>query len=257
MTKEEFLQQHQIFENLSESHIAALAQITDEVQYENGAMVAYQGDVADCLYIVKNGRLYAETRENDIQNNSYVVETENYISGNYFGDGWLFEPNVHPANVKAQSHGNNPATLLIIKATNFVRFLIQYPEVLPQLATETAIVNDEEVVVGGMSYHAYDEAQKLFSKAKKRRTVVSILPDELVEYSARRSRLYLLVQIFFPVLALLTIPALSYLFFLSQPPASFIYRLRFAVPGFLLVIMLIIVLFQVLDWSNDYFCYYQ
>ena len=52
MTKAEFLQQHPLFEALSEEHIAALAQITDEVQYENGAMVAYQGDVADCTLCI-------------------------------------------------------------------------------------------------------------------------------------------------------------------------------------------------------------
>ena len=253
MTKEEFLQQHQLFENLDEAYLAALAKITDEVQFENGAMVAYQGDVADCLYIVKSGRLYTETRENDIQNNSYVVNTGNYITGNYFGDEWLFEPNVHPANIKADSRQGNPATLLIIKGTHFVRFLLQYPEALPGLEPEYDFVNDEEIIVAGLSPAAYAEAQKLFSKAKRRRTVISILPDELVEYSARRSRLYLLVQIFIPVLALLTIPALIYSFFLSQPPDSFIYRFRIWVPSFFLFIFLIIVLFQILDWSNDYF----
>ena len=252
-TKAEFLENHQLFKYLNEEQLAALAQITDEVQFENGAMVAYQGDVADCLYIVKSGRLYAETRENDIQNNSYVVKTNNYISGSYFGDDWLFEPNVHPANIKADSRQGNPATLLIIKGAHFVRFLIQYPEALPSLETEYDVVNDEEVVVAGLTPYAYLEAQKLFSKAKRRRTVISILPDELVEFNARRSRLYLLVQIFFPVLSLLIIPTLLYFYFISQPPDAFLYRLRFGIPGFFFVIFAIVVLFQVLDWSNDYF----
>ena len=97
-TKAEFLQEHPLFQYLNEEHIDALAQITDEIQYENGAMVAYQGDVADSLYIVKSGRLYAETRHNDIQNNSYVVDSKDYLANHYFNDEWLFEPNVHPAN---------------------------------------------------------------------------------------------------------------------------------------------------------------
>ena len=253
MTKVEFLQQHPLFERLTAEHIEALANITDEVQYENGAMVVYQGDVADCLYIVKNGRLYAETRQNDIQNNTYVVETTNYLAGHYFGDDWLFEPNVQPANVKADSRQGNPATLLIIKGTNFVRFLIQYPDALGWLEPIFEVENGEEQVVGGLSEFAYAEAQKLFAKAKRRRTVISILPDELVEYSARRSRLYLLVKVFFPTMALLLIPTLLYRYLASQPAEAFIYRLRYGVPGFFLIILLLVVLFQILDWSNDYF----
>lgn len=252
-SKEAFLQQHPLFESLTEEHVAALAQITDEVQYENGGMVAYQGDVADCLYIVKSGRLYAETRQNDIEQNSYVVETEDYLAGSYFNDEWLFEPNVHPANVKAKSHRGDAAVVLMIRGTNFVRFLLQYPDALPLLATEEEEVEGEFVVASGLSPFAYEEAQKLFSKAKQKRTVISILPDELVEYSARRSPLYLLVQVFFPVLALIIIPTLLYFFFNSQPLESFSYRLRFWVPGLISVVVLLVVLFQVLDWSNDYF----
>ncbi|MCB9009149.1 MAG: hypothetical protein H6656_17615 [Ardenticatenaceae bacterium] len=252
-TKAEFLQQHLIFQHLAEEHIEALAKITDEVQYENGAMVAFQGDVADSLYIVKSGRLYAETRQNDIQNNSYVVESEDYLANHAFRDDWLFVPNVHPANVKAKSHQGSPATVLIIKGINFVRFLLKYPDALPLLETEEEEVNDEWVVSGGLSPFAYAEAQKLFSKAKRRRTVISILPDELVEYNARRSRLYLLVQLLFPVIALISIPALLYSFFISQPAENFIYRLRFGVPITFAVILVLIILFQILDWSNDYF----
>lgn len=130
-TKAEFLQQHSLFKYLNDDHIEALAQITDEVQYENGGMVAYQGDVASNLYIVKNGRLYAETRQNDIENNSYVVAAKDYLANDYFKDNWLFAPNVHPANVKAKSYRDNPANVLIISGTNFVRFLLQYPDALP------------------------------------------------------------------------------------------------------------------------------
>lgn len=252
-TKAEFLQQHPLFKYLDEDHIEALAQITDEVQYENGGMVAYQGDVADKLYIVKNGRLYAETRQNDIANNSYVVQAKDYLVNDYFQDRWLFEPNTHPANVKAKSYRDNPATVLVLSSTNFVRFLLQYPDALPLLQPEEEEVDGQTILVAGLSPHAYEEAQKLFSTAKRKRTVISILPDELVEFNARRSRLYLLVQIFFPVLAMLLLPALLYFFFNSQPLESFLYRLRYGVPGFFFVSLLIVVLFQTLDWSNDYF----
>ncbi len=252
-TKAEFLQEHPLFQYLHEEHIEALAQITDEVQFENGGMVAYQGDIADKLYIVKSGRLYAETRHNDIQNNSYVVDSKDYLANHYFKDEWLFEPNVHPANVKAKSQQDNPATVLIIDGSNFVRFLLRYPNALPLLAPEEEEVDGELVVVGGLSHAAFAEAQKLFATAKRKRTVISILPDELVEYSARRSRLYLLVQVFFPVLALLIFPTLLFMFFNSQPLESFTYRLRSGVPAFFAFVLLIVVLFQVLDWSNDYF----
>jgi CRP-like cAMP-binding protein len=83
-TKAEFLEQHSLFKELTEEEIEALALITDEVRYENGAMVAYQGDVADSLYIVKSGRLYAEARKNDIENDSYVVKYQKLPGGRLF-----------------------------------------------------------------------------------------------------------------------------------------------------------------------------
>ncbi len=252
-TKAEFLEQHSLFKELTEEEIEALALITDEVRYENGAMVAYQGDVADSLYIVKSGRLYAEARKNDIENDSYVVRTKNYLSGDYFGEDWLFVPNVHPANVKADSRQGNPAILLIISGTNFVRFLNQYPDALYELAPDAELVDEEERVVAGLPDQAYSEAQKLFAKAKRRRSAISILPDELVQFSARRSHWYLLVQIFFPLLGLLAIPALLFFFFNGQPAEAFLYRLRVWVPGIVLFIFFVILLFQILDWSNDYF----
>jgi hypothetical protein len=52
---------------------------------------------------------------------------------------------------------------------------------------------------------------------------------------------------------MLVIPTLIYFFFLSQPVDSFIYRFRFGVPIFFTAIFLFILLFQILDWSNDYF----
>lgn len=252
-TKAEFLQQHALFKELTEEEIEALALITDEVRYENGAMVAYQGDVADSLYIVKSGRLYAETRKNDIEQDSYVVESKNYLTQHYFGEDWLFVPNVHPANVKADSRQGNPATLLVISGTNFVRFLNQYPQAIHNLAPEVETVDDEERVVGGLKDEAFAEAQKLFAKAKRRRSVISILPDELVQYSARRSHWYLLVQIFLPILLMILIPGGLLYFFSTQPPEAFLYRLRYWVPGILFVLLSGILLFQVLDWSNDYF----
>ncbi|MBK8903389.1 MAG: cyclic nucleotide-binding domain-containing protein [Anaerolineaceae bacterium] len=252
-TKAEFLEQHPLFKELTEEEIEALALITDEVRYENGAMVAYQGDVADSLYIVKSGRLYAESRKNDIENDSYVISSQNYLTGDYFGEDWLFVPNVHPANVKADSRQGNPATLLIINGTNFVRFLNQYPDALHGLAPEVEVVDEEERVVAGLPDQAFAEAQKLFAKAKRRRSAISILPDELVQFSARRSHWYLLVQIFFPLLGLLVIPGLIFFFFNAQPAEAFLFRLRFWVSGFFFLIFLGILLFQILDWSNDYF----
>lgn len=252
-TKAEFLEQHPLFKELTEEEIEALALITDEVRYENGAMVAYQGDVADSLYIVKSGRLYAEARKNDIEQDSYVVNSKNYLTGDYFGEDWLFVPNVHPANVKADSRQGNPAILLIINGTNFVRFLNQYPGALQELAPETEEIEEEERLVAGLPDQAFAEAQKLFAKAKRRRSAISILPDELVQFSARRSHWYLLVQIFFPLLGLIFIPALIFFFFNGQPPEAFLFRVRSWVTGFFFLVFLAILLFQILDWSNDYF----
>ena len=60
--KLDFLENYPMFALLTTEEIDAIDRLTRELEYEDGATVAFQGDVADSMYIVKSGRLYAERR---------------------------------------------------------------------------------------------------------------------------------------------------------------------------------------------------
>jgi len=248
--KVEFLKQHPLFEYLSEDQVEALATIAAEREYENEAVVAYQGDVADRLYIVKSGRLYAETRKPDEEENLLVTESKQYLPGDFFGADWLFEPSAHPATIIATYNREEPVRLITIRSTNFLRFLNRHPGLLPQLEPEYDTTDEW---TAGLTPLAWEEAQKLMAKADRKSAAISILPDELVEYTSRRSIWYLFVRLAGPLGSLLLVPTLLYFFLNSQPDGSFLYRLRLVIPNIFAVFFFAFVLFRFLDWTNDYF----
>ena len=60
--KYEFLAELPIFANLSPAALDAVAHIAREYAFEDEAVIAYQRDIANRLYIVKEGRLFARAR---------------------------------------------------------------------------------------------------------------------------------------------------------------------------------------------------
>ena len=241
--KLEFLAQLPLFDALNEDELFALAQISDEYEFENGAVIAYQRDVADCLYIVKNGRLFAHT----VDERGRVRDSRSYFAGDWLGDNWLFVPDAHPATVKAAGDGR----LLIIRGDRFLQFLEQHPAALEKLEPDYDVTDTHS---GGLSEEAWEEAQKSRIKADKQSAAISLLPDELVELNLRRSHWYLLLRIFLPCLFLLTIPLWTFVLLSGQPAESF----WSGTPSLVVSLLLLLVFglwlaFELLDWSNDYF----
>ena len=117
--KFEFLYQHPLFEYLDEDEVVALAAISDEYEFEDGAVIAYQRDVANSLYMVKNGRLFAHT----VDERGIVRDSHSYFENDCFGDAWLFVTDAHPATVKAVGDGR----LIIIEGRRFLEFLEENP----------------------------------------------------------------------------------------------------------------------------------
>ncbi len=241
--KLEFLAQLPLFDALNEDELFALAQISDEYEFEDGAVIAYQRDVADCLYIVKSGRLFAHR----VDERGVVRDSRSYFAGDWLGDNWLFVPDAHPATVKAAGNGR----LLMIEGSRFLQFLEQHPAALEKLEPDYDVTDTH---IGGLSEEAWEEAQKSRIKADKQSAAISLLPDELVELNLRRSHWYLLLRIFLPGIFLLTIPLWLFILLSRQPAESF----WSGTPGLLVSLLLLLLfglwlLFELLDWSNDYF----
>ncbi|MCB8945166.1 MAG: cyclic nucleotide-binding domain-containing protein [Ardenticatenaceae bacterium] len=236
-SKLDFLAQLPIFKALTEPELKALARISQEYEFEEGAVIAYQRDVADSLYIVRNGRLFARS----VDGRGIVRETHAYGPQDYFDARWLFAEDAHPATIRA----TEPGSLIIIKGSDFLEFLDRNRRVLPQLEPE---FGPEGHVSSGLSATAWEMAGKVRVRADRRSAAVSLLPDELVEYSSRRSIWFLLVRTLGPFLSMVLLPPVAYLLLVNFSAAA-----ATIVAGLIGVAALLFLLFRALDWSNDYF----
>lgn len=231
-SKRDFLAKHSLFKELYDTELDALAAITEERDYPEGAVIAYQRDVADSLYIVKQGILLALTVSQ--QGEIVTQEKRHYMAGSAFGDIWLFTPGTHTATIKAV----RPSRVLVIKGEPFLKFL------------ET---NDIPIEYLGLTEDAHDEAlRSRLALPKRQYAPLQLQPDELVEWQARRSPYILLVKGILPAFLMLVIPLLLYILFVSFIPSasSLLVVIVSMIPA---LIGAAIFGFQLLDWSNDYF----
>ncbi len=237
-TKIDFLEELPIFENLTYDQLDELAAICQEFEFDEGAVIAYQRDVADSLYIVRSGRLYAQR----LDKQGIVRASQQYFPGDYFKEAWLFAPDTHDATVTAASNGK----MFLITGQDFLKFLIANPKALKNLEPE-----DDGEILSGLSPAGWDEAIKVQGRSDRKSSAVNLLPDELVEFQARRSIWYLFVKLFWPLLGLFLFPSILFIFISSWGvlPNS----VTFFIVGIIAFIFLVVVLFRLLDWTNDYF----
>ncbi len=239
--KHEFLAELPIFANLSPAALDAVAYITREYAFDDGAVIAYQRDIANRLYIVKEGRLFARS----LDDNGIARDTYQYLPGRWFNDIWLFVPGVHTATIKGT--GQHGGRLYIIEGPEFVQLLKRYPSIIDELAPA-----EDEDTHYGLSDTAWIEAQKL--KLRPRRTSSSVsgamLPEERIEFFARRSLWFLLVRLVLPVLMVLV----AAIILVITPTDTGLERVvKIGVPILLTLIGVIIFLLRLIDFRADYF----
>jgi uncharacterized membrane protein YdbT with pleckstrin-like domain/CRP-like cAMP-binding protein len=242
ISKLEFLAQHPLFENLTDAELETLASISEVLEFENGMVVAYQRDVADGLMIVKQGRLYAKKVEN-----SLVVEARDYLPGDYFGLDWVFAPSLYPWTMQAAAGNGRTTRILVIRSVPFLRFLTQNHHVIDDLAP---VYDETDTCVAGFPEKEWQEALKIKAKKTRRSNTMTIMEEELLEYSARRSKWYLVVRMFWPLLALFVLAPLSYYFMTQFIPWP---RVTQILGGLLAIGPIVWAIFRFLDWTNDHF----
>lgn len=239
-SKVEFLANLPIFRNLDLAAIEALAQIAVEYEFDESAIIAYQRDVASSLTIVKEGRLFA--RAVDKQGIVREQDTRSYSAGEYFGETWLFAPSIHPATVK----GTEAGRILVIEGPVFLQLLQANHRIITDLAPSM----DEEGQPLGLSAAAWEEARKLLMHTKRSGPDVGLLPEELLEYFARRSVWFLLMRELVPIVLIFIAPIL---FLLLPPGVGLINIFRFGAPMVILAFGIFLYVWRWLDWRNDYF----
>lgn len=237
-TKQEFIATLPLFADLSEAAQAAVARVAKEYAFEPNAVIAYQRDVAGSLYIVKEGRLFARA----IDPNGIARETRSYTPGQSFNDLWLFVPGIHGATVKGAEAGR----LLIINSTDFLHLLEEYPVIVDDLAPR-----DDGETHFGLSEAAWREAQKLKMRRHVRASsAAALLPEERLEFFARRSRWLLAGRLVMPVLLIL----LAIVMALVMPTNTGLQRaLKIGAPIVLALVGSIWAALRVIDWRGDYF----
>ena len=220
-----FLGTLEIFADLTEDELFDLAAIAEEYEYEKGSVVAYQRDTANKLIIVRSGRLFSCGRDK----NGIVRESRSYFSGDYFDDIWLFTTRTYPATVQ----GADPGRFISIEQNKFHIFLEQNPDLIDFL-----VLSDE----------ASDLAEgSLYGGAAKRFKSLKLLPDEIIEYQKRRSIAVLLIKTVIPFfLALIGLGLFWRFFGLTNTGSQLLVGLMF-------LLTFLYVVWQVLDWANDYF----
>lgn len=244
-SKLQFLKNHSLFKELDPDDLEDLAVLVQEYEYRDNAVVVYQRDAADCLIMVKSGRLYAKTVEHGV-----VTRTAHYLPGDYFGLEWLFAPSIQPATVQAKSRDEQPVRLLVLRSRDFLPFLSGHHDVIDALEP---VYDTTDARVAGFPEEQYAEALKMKAKRDRRSNTMRILPDELIEFLSRRSAWYLFVRLIPVFLGFLLVTILPFTFLTSQPPGSFLYNMQFWCPGALSLFFVAWGIFRVFDWTNDYF----
>jgi uncharacterized membrane protein YdbT with pleckstrin-like domain/CRP-like cAMP-binding protein len=220
-----FLGQVKIFKTLSGEELEDLADICEIYEYDQGALIAYERDVADGLFIVHDGYLYASR----IDEQGVARDARQYMPKNYFNDLWLFEPRTHSQMIK----GGEAGQFLFIRHDRFIEYLDLHPTVIDKLDLSDAAEKAAE--------------QSLYVEPGRQIETLGLLADEIIEYYARRSTYLLGLKTGWPlVLAALWIALIGLTLSLSNT-ATLLLAL---IPAGGLILFS---LFQFLDWRNDYF----
>ncbi len=239
--KAEFLGELPIFKELDEEQLEAIAEIAPEYEFSTGALVAFQRDPANSLYIVREGRLFAST----VDAQGIVRATREHKAGSCFEDVWLLDTRVHAATIKATESGR----LLIIDGPDFLSLLADYPDIIDALEP---VYNTNDEYVSGLSEEAWELLEKSrVADVEREFRSAALSPDEIVEYWTRRSRWLLVLRVGFRVFMLVAwlVGYLVLSTFISAFLSPWFAAIFLFIPSALLAFL---ILYEFIDWRNDY-----
>jgi CRP-like cAMP-binding protein len=210
-----FLRKIHLFHDLTDDQLVEIAEKITEVSFDTDGVILEQGDVGDSFYLIYSGKVRVFR-----QRDGRKQELATLVSGDYVGEMELFTGRGRSATVTAME----PATLFRLSKEEFHEILEAHPGV--KLELDIAI-----------------ESRKL-ARAKQFKWLG---PNEVVYFSARKSKLFLMEVLIVPVLTLL-IPAILFIWgYLAQSLAAA------AFGAVALALVLGWIAWRILDWGNDYY----
>jgi hypothetical protein len=117
----------EIFSGLDPSELAAIASVTEEVDYTEGSIVIKQNDVGETLFLIIRGRVQVIMEEAEDQE-----VLLNYIeAGGAFGEMALIDDNPRSATIRTVE----PCRFLILQKQEFEEIAMEFPKVTLQICS--------------------------------------------------------------------------------------------------------------------------
>lgn len=116
------LRKIQIFEGLAVSELAAVASVTEEVEFPEGEVVIRQGDPGDTMYLIIRGEVVVLKQ---VEKEGEDIELDRIKGGDYFGEMALFEDNVRSATIRTAED----CRFLVLHKREFAEIVREYPQI--------------------------------------------------------------------------------------------------------------------------------
>ena len=112
-----------IFEGLSVSELAAIASVTEEVDYPGGEIVIREGESGETMFLIVKGEV--SVIKGAGEEGEREIELARIGTGDYFGEMALFEDAVRSATIRTAEE----ARFLILHKQEFTEIVREYPQI--------------------------------------------------------------------------------------------------------------------------------
>lgn len=112
-----------IFEGLSASELAAIASVTEEVEYPVGDIVIREGEAGETMFLVMKGNVSVIKGEG--KEGGQEIELAQIGTGDYFGEMALFEDAVRSATIRTAEDSR----FLVLHKQEFTEIVREYPQI--------------------------------------------------------------------------------------------------------------------------------
>jgi len=112
-----------IFEGLSVSELAAIASVTEEVEYPVGEIVIKEGETGETMFLIINGNVSVIKGKGE--EGGQEIELARIGAGDYFGEMALFEDAVRSATIRTAEDSR----FLVLHKQEFTEIVREYPQI--------------------------------------------------------------------------------------------------------------------------------
>jgi hypothetical protein len=118
----------QVFEGLSVSELAAIASVTEEVNYPKGTVVIKEGESGEDMFMMIKGEVSViKAKEGGLE-----IELDRIGAGDYFGEMALFQDEVRSATIRTEEE----TRLLVLHKREFTEIVREYPQIALHICKE-------------------------------------------------------------------------------------------------------------------------